>query len=248
MVVPRYPLARPPAGTDAHSLPVENVSQAILFSHLRTAQLSEPHGALIPVQLIPDFRDGGWRVRWELATIGSVPASLRDVFPTIDRVHQAHYEPQAWARVCINRERGLLDVTLELPAPELAIPVNSLADATRILSQGARLPATLSGANRQMLGRVEGSHVIVDEDIIGHLEYAPLEEGPLGVRVFVIDGKSFIDIGLGEPLPAPALPEPEPLPEPQTGAWAVTMNAEDLAEPNPRGPRTITFRAGATEE
>lgn len=245
-VVPSYPLARPPVGTDVHSLPVEKVSQAILFSHLRTAELMGPDGTLIPVRLIPDFLHGGWRVRWEFGTIGSVPAGLRGVFPEIERVHQARVEPQAWARVSVNKERGLLDVALELPAPELAVPWNSLVDGTRLLPQGGRLPATLTGENRQMLGQVDGVDVWIDGEIIGQLEYVPLEDGPLGVRVFVIDGSSFIDIGVGDVAPAPVLPErvvkekvPEPVPEPLTPQtpWDVTVPGEDLAEPNPTGPR-----------
>lgn len=243
MVVARYPLARPPAGTDVHALPVEKVSQAILFSHLRTAQLMEPTGTLIPVELVPDMITGGWRVRWDHAIIGSVPAGLRGAFPEIERVHLARHEPQAWARVSINRERGLLDVALELPAPELTVPHNSLRDATLILPQGSRLPATLDGEDRQLLGRVDGVDVWVGEEVVGQLEYVPLEEGPLGVRVFVVGGESFIDIGVGEARPAPELPEREvePEPAPPTGPWAVTMEAEELVEPNPGGGRRVTL-------
>ncbi len=249
MAVPSYPLARPPAGTDVHSLPVEKVSQAILFSHLRAAELMEPGGTLIPVRLVPDLLHGGWRVLWGFGTIGSVPGPLRQVFPDIERIHQAQCEPLAWARVAVNKERGLLDVALELPSPELAVPWNSLVDGTRLLPQGGRLPATLTGENRQMLGRVDGVDVWVEGEVVGQLEYVPLEDGPLGVRVFVIGGASFIDIGVGDVAPVPVLPErvvaeetpeQEP-PPPQPGVWAITMEAEELAEPNPTGPRTVTF-------
>lgn len=254
MVVPSYPLARPPVGTDVHSLPVEQVSQAILFSHLRAAELMEPGGTLIPVRLTPDFLHGGWRVRWEFGTIGSVPGPLRQVFPELERVHQAQCEPLAWARVSVNKGRGLLDVALELPSPELTVPWNSLVDGTRLLPQGGRLPATLSGGNRQMLGQVDGVDVWVEGEMVGQLEYVPLEDGALGVRVFVVDGESFIDIGVGDVAPVPVLPErvvveeaPEPPPPPPPGVWAITMEAEELAEPNPTGPRTISFPAVSTD-
>ena len=103
-----------------------------------------------------------------------------------------------------------------------------------------------------MLGQVDGVDVWVDGEIIGQLEYVPLEDGPLGVRVFVIDGSSFIDIGVGDVAPAPVLPErvvkekvPEPVPEPLTPQtpWDVTVPGEELAEPNPTGPRTIIMPA-----
>jgi len=254
MAVPSYPLARPPAGTDVHSLPVEKVSQAILFSQLRAAELMEPGGTLILVRLIPDFIHGGWRVRWEFGTIGSVPAPLRGVFPELERIHQAQCEPLAWARVSVNKERGLLDVALELPSPELAVPWNSLVDGTRLLPQGGRLPATLTGENRQMLGQVDGVDVWVEGEVVGQLEYVPLEDGALGVRVFVVDGESFIDIGVGDVAPVPVLPErvvveeaPAP-PAPASPAsptlspqapWDVTVPGEELAEPNPTGPRRV---------
>lgn len=248
MVVPSYPLARPPVGTDVHSLPVEQVSQAILFSHLRAAELMEPGGTLIPVRLTPDFLHGGWRVRWEFGTIGSVPGPLRQVFGELERVHGAQCEPLAWARVSVNKERGLLDVALELPSPDLAVPWNSLVDGTRLLPQGGRLPATLTGENRQMLGQVDGVDVWVEGEVVGQLEYVPLEDGALGVRVFVVDGESFIDIGVGDVAPVPVLPErvvepvPGPAPAPSgppspEAPWDVTVPGEELAEPNPTGPR-----------
>ncbi|MDO5512550.1 hypothetical protein [Corynebacterium sp.] len=246
MVVAPCPLPRPPAGADVHSLPLDRVNQAILFSHLRTAELMESRGTFIPVVLVPDFLTRGWRVRWEYGVIGSLSAGMRAQFPEIERLHAAHLEPQVWARVCIDKERGLLDAAVELPAPELLIPRTNLSEGSRILPQGHRLPATLTGGNRQVLGQVSGLNVLVDEEVVAQLEYVPLLDGPLGVRIFVIDGESFVDLGLGDPREMPVLPEWEAPPPPApaadpTAPWEVTMDAADLMEPNPTGPRTVVI-------
>ncbi|AJK68476.1 hypothetical protein [Corynebacterium marinum] len=255
MAVPTYPLARPPAGTDVHSLPVEKVSQAILFSHLRTAELIEPEGTLISVRLIPDLMSGGWRVRWGYGTIGSLPGSMRGIFSGIDLVHAVRSEPVAFARVCVDRERGLLDVSVELPAPELAVPRNSLPEGARLLPQGRRWPADLpAGPDRQLLGLVEGEIVTVGGEVVAALDpvlahrlQPYLADGaPLGVRAFMVDGEAFLDVEAGDPAAVHPLPEPEPdpVPEPEfplEGPWAVTMEAEELVDPAPAGPRTISF-------
>jgi hypothetical protein len=255
MAVPSYPLARPPAGTDVHSLPVEKVSQAILFSHLRTAELIEPTGTLIPVRLIPDLVRGGWRVRWGYGTIGSLPAGLREVFRDIDRVHDIRHEPAAVARVCINRERGLLDVSVELPAPQLTVPWNSLPEGAAVLPQGRRFPAELPGGDgreRQLLGLLEGTDVTVDGETVATLD--PLiahriqdrlaGPGSLGVRVFVLGGEAFLDVDAGEPVAVQPLAAPAPPPEPEpapdlTGPWSVTMDGAELVDPLPVGSRVI---------
>lgn len=255
MAVPSYPLARPPAGTEVHSLPVEKVSQAILFSHLRTAELIEPEGTLIPVRLVPDLVRGGWRVRWGYGTIGSLPAGLRKVFRDIDRVHAIRHEPAIFARVCINRERGLLDVSVELPAPELAVPWNSLPEGAAVLPQGRRFPAELpggDGSDRQLLGLWDGTEVTVDgaviatlDPLIAHRMQAHLAGPvPLGMRVFVVGGEAFLDVGSGEPEPVHPLaePDPPPLPEPEpdpSGPWSVTVDGADLVDPLPAGSRII---------
>ena len=209
MAVPSYPLARPPAGTDVHSLPMEKVSQAILFSHLRTAELIEPTGALIPVALIPDLLHGGWRVRWGYGTIGSLPAGMREIFGDVGRVHDERMEPCAFARVTINRERGLLDVAVELPAPELTVPRNSLPAGALVLPQGRRRPATLpAGRDRQLLGLLVGEDVMVDgvvvatlDPVTAHRMREHLDSGvPLGVRVFMVDGEAFYDAEAGSPI------------------------------------------------
>lgn len=255
MAVPTYPLARPPAGTDVHSLPVEKVSQAILFSHLRTAELIESTGTLIPVRLIPDLVGGGWRVRWGYGTIGSLPGALREIFRDIDRVHAVRAEPETVARVCVNRERGLLDVSVELPAPELTVPRNSLPEGAMVLPQGQRWPADLpAGPDRQLLGLVEGEDVTVDGEVVATLDPVlalrvqrhPDGGVPLGVRVFMVDGEGFLDVDAGDPVAVQPLPEPEPEPVPEPefpleGPWAVTMEAAELVDPAPTGPRTISF-------
>ena len=187
-------------------------------------------------------------MRWEFGIIGSLPAALRAQFPGIERIHRAHMEPVAWARVCIDRERGLLDVAVELPAPDLAVPRTSLLDDSVLLPQGSRLPATLGGEDRQLLGQVTGVDVRVDGETVAQLEYVPLVDGPVGVRVFVIDGRSFVDVGVGDPVAVPVLPEwvaPEP-PEPPfdpAAPWAVTMEFVDVMEPNPTGVRTCAVPA-----
>lgn len=249
MELARYPLPRPPAGAQVHALPLEQVNQAILFSHLRSQDLLMPTGTLIPVVLVPDLLGGGWRVRWEFGIIGSLSAGLRAQFPAIERIHAVHLEAQAWARVCVDKQRGLLDATVELPAPDLVVPRNA-PRGLAVLPQGHRLPATLDGDDRQMLGRVEGVDVLVDGVAVAQLEYAPLIDAPLAVRVFVIDGVSFVDLGLGDPLEVPELPEwepPAPAPEPvvdPTQPWAVTMDAEEVMTPNPTGPRIFVIPAG----
>jgi len=248
MAVPSCPLPRPPAGEDVHSLPLDRVNQAILFSHLRTAELMEPAGTLIPVVLVPDFLTRGWRVRWEFGVIGSLSEGMRAQFPQLEHLHAAQVEPQVWARVCIDTERGLLDVAVELPSPELLVPRTSLLEGSRILPQGYRLPATLDGENRQVLGRVDGLDVLVDDTPVAQLEYVPLVDGPLGVRIFVIDGESFVDLGVGEPREMPVLPEWEPPAPPAppfdpAAPWEITMDAEDVMEPNPTGPREFVTPA-----
>ncbi|MCS5478835.1 hypothetical protein NYP18_04105 [Corynebacterium sp. YIM 101645] len=255
MVVPSYPLARPPAGTDVHSLPVEKVSQAILFSHLRTAELIEPSGTLIPVRLVPDLVRGGWRVRWGYGTIGSLPAGIRQVFRDIDRVHAIRQEPAVRARVCINRDRGLLDVSVELPAPELAVPWNSLPEGTSVLPQGRRFPVELpdvDGPDRQLLGLLDGVEVTVDGAVIATLD--PLiahrmqehlaGPGSLGVRVFVVGGAAFLDVDHGEPESIHPLAEPVPPPPPEpapdlSGPWSVTVDGVELVDPLPTGSRIV---------
>ncbi|QGU04226.1 hypothetical protein [Corynebacterium comes] len=255
MAVPTYPLARPPAGTDVHSLPMESVSQAILFSHLRTAELIETTGTLIPVRLIPDLVRGGWRVLWGYGTIGSLPPGMREVFPDIDRVHAARWEPLTFARVFINRERGLLDVAVELPAPELTVPWNSLPEGALVLPQGRRWPADLpAGPDRQLLGLLRGEEVTLGGEVVATLDPVLAHrmrshlagDTPLGVRVFMVNGEAFLDVDAGEPVAVHPLPEPEPAPEPEPefpleGPWAVTMEAADLVDPIPTGPRTISF-------
>lgn len=259
MAVPSYPLARPPAGTDVHSLPMEKVSQAILFSHLRTADLIEPSGALIPVHLVPALARGEWRVRWGYGTIGSLPAGMREVFRDVNRVHGERMDPTAFARVSINRERGLLDVAVELPAPELAVPWNSLPEGAMVLPQGRRYPATLpAGADRQLLGLLVGEDVTIDGEVVATLDPVIAHrmqthlagDLPVGVRVFVVDGEAFLDVDAGEPvaihpLPGP-VPEPEPTPAPPRGPrpedpWDVMVEAAELVDPAPTGPRTISF-------
>lgn len=255
MAVPSYPLARPPAGTEVHSLPMEKVSQAILFSHLRTAELIEPSGTLIPVRLVPDLVRGGWRVRWGYGTIGSLPAGLRKVFRDIDRVHAIRHEPATFARVCINRDRGLLDVSVELPAPDLAVPWNSLPEGALVLPQGRRFPAELpagGGPDRQLLGLLDGTDVRVAGEVIATLDpfiahrmqEHPAGPGPLGVRVFVVGGEAFLDVDHGEPeviqpLAEPVAPPP-PEPEPDlSGPWSVTVDGAELVDPLPTGSRIV---------
>lgn len=265
MVVPVYPLARPPAGTEVHSLPVERINQAILFSHLRTGELIDPDGILIPVHLIPDLVHGGWRVRWSYGVIGSLPAGMRGHFTDIERIHDAHVEPSAFARVRIDRDRGLLDVAVELPAPDLSVARNGLPPGGMVLPQGRRIPAALDGPDGQLLGLLDGADVLVDGQVIATLDPATAHrvsvhqgaDAPIGVRVFIVDGEAFVDVEAGDPVQVPAIPEPaveetHPDPAPGTalvtpptaeGVWALTMAADDLTEPAPTGPRTITFAA-----
>ena len=85
------------------------------------------------------------------------------------------------------------------------------------------------------------------DPVLAHRLRPYLADGaPLGVRAFMVDGEAFLDVEAGElaavhPLPEP---EPEPVPEPEfplEGPWAVTMEAEELVDPAPAGPRTISF-------
>lgn len=243
MAVPTYPLARPPAGLDVHVLPVERVNQAILFSQLRTAELIEPDGTLIDVALVPDLADGGWRIRWGYGTIGSLPAEARQAYPGIDHVTASHQQAGTCARVCVDREAGRLVVTIELPDPALILPRNQLP-GHRVLPQGEPVLVDAAEPDGQYLVTVSGADVLLDDGVIATL--SPADAGRVlgrtagvdrpAVRLFSLGETAFLDLGPGDPVTLPELPPlPEPEPEVTPGAWAVTMPAEELAEPAPAG-------------
>lgn len=250
MAIPTYVLARPPAGMDTHSLPVERVNQAILFSQLHTAELIEPGGTLIDVALVPELSSGDWRVRWTYGTIGSLPAGVREIFPDIDRITSAHMHPMTQARVIFDRASGRLAVTVEVPDPTLVVPQNSPGSAT-VLAQGETFVVDASLPDGQYLATLSGADLLIGAEVIATLpsdEAAQIQAYTFGidspaVRIFSFQGRVLIDVGLGDPVPVPALPplpEPEPEPLPPTGPWAVTMPAAEAADPAPAGPRLIS--------
>ncbi|RNE48491.1 hypothetical protein [Corynebacterium alimapuense] len=261
-----YPLALPPAGTDVHSMPIERVNQAILFSQLRTAELIAPTGTLIDVTLVPNLADGGWRVRWGYGTIGALPAGIRSIFSDIDRVNAIHSQPETKARVWMDKEVGLLRVAVELPAPELVMPLTSAPDGTLILPQGEliKIDADLPKGQYLVFLRAIENHVelLIDGQVIAVLtgsDVALVRARLFGIdlpgaRVFSLGDQGeqvVLDVGPGSAIAVPALPAPlqppesKPVPEPASvitsDSWAVTMSGEQLAEPAPSGTRPISL-------
>ena len=119
MGLQRYPLS-PAIWGAGEEIRLTHVVQAALFTDFSPQRATR----FIDVDLEANPLSGTWRVRYNGAVIGSVPAADRARFPDVERVHRSLLRPGTTASLSFNAETGQFDVAVILPPPLLAVPRN----------------------------------------------------------------------------------------------------------------------------
>lgn len=121
MPISPYPVPARAAGS-THAAQLDDVHQAALFSHLQKNVVPQ-QGLTIPVTLLADFRDGGFKVKWNYGVIGSLPAEYRAKFPHLNALLAAGRNPETQAE--IHLVGGSLHTLVLLADDALLLPVNA---------------------------------------------------------------------------------------------------------------------------
>lgn len=235
-----YPLA-PSIWGEAVELPVDNVVQAPLF-----AEFAGRRGtSFVPVHLQPNPLTGTWRVRRlnqdgsQGPTLGEVARERREAFSDVRRVEASLLMPATLAQVRMEPETGQFNVTVLLPAPELAVPRNDTPDAAAVLPPGdmvvvdtakgeytadelaARSPGQWFVALHPIGGSVAatlGDKVLggFDPDEAAALaEFIAGAKEPVYARAVLLDGMAALDIAGPEEgvqrVPALQVPDTRPM-------------------------------------
>lgn len=134
MGLQRYPLS-PAIWGAGEEIQLTHVVQAALFTDFTPQRATR----YIDVDLEANPLSGTWRVRYNGAVIGSVPAADRARFPDIERVHRSLLRPGTTASVSFNAETGQFEPAVILPPPLLSVPRNDTPAGAWVLPPGDML-------------------------------------------------------------------------------------------------------------
>lgn len=238
MNLPRYPLASSAFGYQRR-IPVENVVQALVFSHVAPG-VDELR---VPVTLSADPTEGTWRVRWEHGVIGEIPAAEARHYPDLYRVSGSGFQPETIAGIRVPEGSSLAEVHVYLLASELAVPRNNVSDDTSVLPTGemfmidtatgdmGAFDLALASPGQWLVGltdvggkpvatidgTVAGTFAADDADKVLAFIHAAQKVNPQGLvaaRGFVVDSAIAIDAGVPEGsvdnIPPLLIPDPRP--------------------------------------
>ena len=131
MGLQRYPLS-PAIWGAGEEIRLTHVVQAALFTDFEANRAT----SYIDVDLEANPLTGSWRVRYNGAVIGTVPAEDRARFPDIERVHRSLLRPGTTAELRFNAATGQFDVAVILPPTQLAVPRNDTPAGAWVLPPG----------------------------------------------------------------------------------------------------------------
>ena len=131
MGLQRYPLS-PAIWGAGEEIRLTHVVQAALFTDFDANRAT----SYIDVDLEANPLTGSWRVRYNGAVIGTVPAEDRARFPDIERVHRSLLRPGTTAELRFNAATGQFDVAVILPPTQLAVPRNDTPAGAWVLPPG----------------------------------------------------------------------------------------------------------------
>lgn len=134
MGLQRYPLS-PAIWGAGEEIRLTHVVQAALFTDFAADRST----SYIDVDLEANPLTGSWRVRYNGAVIGTVPAPDRARFPDVERVHQSLLRPGTTAELRFNADSGHFDVAVILPPTQLAVPRNDTPAGAWVLPPGDML-------------------------------------------------------------------------------------------------------------
>lgn len=133
-----YPVPARAVGS-SRRITVGDINQAILFSQLDRTLDAE--GLEVSVELPPDHRDGGYKVKWGYGIIGILPVTFREAHPQFQRITDSQLIPEVTALIEPEPgETGGLRMSVLLPEPEWCVPVNDpLEEPWALLPPGPAL-------------------------------------------------------------------------------------------------------------
>ncbi len=159
-----YPVPARAVGS-SRRIPVGDINQAILFSQLERTPGDD--GMEVSVELPPDHREGGYKVKWGYGIIGILPVTFRELHPQFRRLTDSQLTPEVTALIEPEPgETGGLRMSVLLPEPEWCIPVNDpLEEAWALLPPGPALdldPTISVDVDEQELRDLGRAHILVE--------------------------------------------------------------------------------------